>query len=88
MRCSEQCSSTPWRCLPACTPGSTDSACKSGGWLRSADSPGAVRSPRVGGRLLIPVAVVSLIVWVGLFAYLWTLSRQVEALKRKLEKPE
>ncbi|NCO42227.1 MAG: CcmD family protein [Armatimonadetes bacterium] len=37
---------------------------------------------------MIPVAVVSLIVWVGLFAYLWTLSRQVEALKRKLEKPE
>jgi CcmD family protein len=37
---------------------------------------------------LIPVAVVTLIVWLGLFAYLWTLSRQVDALKRRLEKPE
>lgn len=35
-----------------------------------------------------PVLIVTSIVWLGLFAYLWTLSRQLEQLRRKQDGTE
>ena len=32
------------------------------------------------------VMAVTLIVWLGLFAYLWNLSRKVEALKKEIDR--
>ena len=37
---------------------------------------------------MLPLTIVMLLIWAGLFGYLWTLSRRVERIRRKLEERE
>ena len=34
---------------------------------------------------MIPLTIVMLVIWAGLLGYLWTLSRRLEEVKRRIE---